>query len=85
MELYAWRDRFDGDMISLGVTTKSGRYVCWGQIHIDGIEEMFGKEVLRRIPMAVDEKAFTKPICIESDQVSVDGEPLWDQKLEDFC
>ena len=79
----------DGDMISLGTTRKSDGFICWGQMHIDGIADTFGEEVkdaiVKRIPISVDAKTSTKPICIESDRVSVDGEPLWDQKLEDFC
>jgi hypothetical protein len=80
MELYAWLDRFDCDMVQLGTKKPKGGFMCWGQMHVDGIGETFGEEVKENI-LGSNGVA----VCISSDRLSVDGNPLWDQKLEDFC
>lgn len=78
MKLYAWRDRFDSDMISLGTNKKHGGFLCWGQMHIDGIAETFGEEVKHALGkkslMSVHAGQDCQPICIEASSLVVDGE-----------
>ena len=79
MKLYLWRDRFDSDMVSLG-NEKRGRWVCWGQMHIDGVAEVFGEEVKlalgRKTLMSVHAGQDCQPICVESENLVLDGEAL---------
>ena len=79
MKLYMWRDRFDGDMIQLGTDTKKG-FTCWGQMHIDGVAETFGAEVKaelgRRTLLSVHAGQEYHPICVESEHLTVNLEPI---------
>lgn len=45
MTFYLWLDAHDKDMVSIGVTRTDGGMTCWGNIHIDGVDEVFGSEV----------------------------------------
>jgi len=48
MRLYVWLDRYDREMVSLGDTARNG-FVCWGQMHLDGVGEVFGRDVKQAI------------------------------------
>ena len=68
MEIYLWLDRFDFDMVQIGQPCKSkilrGKYDCWGQIHIDGIERAFGKEVATALDQMRCESADKSPLRV---------------------
>ena len=78
MKVYMWRDRFDGDMVQLGIDARGG-FVCWGQMHIDGIGETFGEEViaeLRRSSLLSVHRQDEQPILVEASQLVIQGEPV---------
>ena len=79
MRIYMWRDRHDGDMVQLG-NEVNGRYVCWGQMHIDGVAETFGEGVKhaigKRTLMSLNNKHDETPLCVETESLIVDGETV---------
>jgi len=47
---YLWKDQYDSNMVQIGNKSgMSGSWVCFGQIHIDGVDEVFGGHADREI------------------------------------
>ena len=74
MRMWAWKDSVDPDVVSIGVRHRPckgvpDRFTSWTQIHTDGINEIFGEDVLSHI----NEHGKT-PVLI-SGQLEADGNP----------
>lgn len=80
MQIYLWKDRHDGDMIQLGDKRKDGTFICWGQMHIDGIVHTFGdpvrRELDRRTLMSVSNNHAEAPVLVEASGLVVNGDPV---------
>jgi len=46
---YLWNDQYDNNMVQIGNKSKSGTWICFGQIHIDGVWEVFGDNASQAI------------------------------------
>jgi hypothetical protein len=52
MQMWLWFDRFDDSMVSIGCEFErygKTRKLCWGQIHIDGVSDVFGTKVAEEL------------------------------------
>jgi len=78
MKLFMWVDRHDPDMVQLGTDRTIGNgYLCWGQMHIDGIGETFGENVKKIFVESA--KGSDPPVhCLTVDEsvIFVDGESV---------
>jgi len=45
MQIYIWRNTLDPDDFSIGVKYSDKKYGAWTHCFIDGIEEMFSKDI----------------------------------------
>ena len=68
--IYIWRDALDENMFSFGIRNPSSKkYTAWGNCFIDGVEECFGKHILKELksmpigrPLAVLLNATLEPV-----------------------
>jgi len=65
--MFIWKD-LDPDNFIIGVrdTRRSkGEYIAWGGVFVDGIEELFGKEVAEIMKMAAPGKPVEFKVTME--------------------
>ena len=49
MTVFIWADKVDCSQVNIGTRSSRGRINLWFSGHIDGVVEVFGREIARKI------------------------------------